>query len=233
MRIDRLRILLASVLALGFASAPGASLAQDYVRDGWYGGVRGFYALPDFDAEGKTEDAGGFAAYFGWRAWKMFGADLEFERVGNFHVSGKGAPSYDVRTFNFGLNLRAYPLGRLLDAASPLQRAQPYLSAGIANQWVKIDGNPGNERHEGDAAGRFGGGLDVYLTESLVLTADARYMLGFGEVSDERYWTFGGGLQWRFGAGGEAAAEGDEDAEDEAAEDDDGGAEDDAPDDEE
>ena len=45
MRIDRPRLLFVSALALGLAGVPAASLAQDYVRDGWYGGARGVFAL--------------------------------------------------------------------------------------------------------------------------------------------------------------------------------------------
>jgi opacity protein-like surface antigen len=162
-------------VALGIVTAPSASLAQEYLRDGWYAGARGVYALVDFDAAGKAENTFGFNTFLGYRMWKMFGADLEIEFIPGVHVSGKGSPSYEVRTFNFGFNFRTYPFGRLVEEGSWLERVQPYLSAGIANQWVRIDDNPGNKKHQGDAAGRLGGGLDVYLTESLALTADARY----------------------------------------------------------
>lgn len=220
MRIDRLRTRLVGAVAFGIMAAPSASFAQDYLRDGWYAGARGVYALVDFDAAGKAENTFGFNTFLGYRAWKMFGADLEFEYIPGVHVSGKGSPSFEIRTFNFGFNFRTYPLGRLIEEGSWLERVQPYLSAGIANQWVKIDGNPGNEKHQGDAAGRLGGGLDVYLTESLALTADARYTLGAGEVDDDRYWSLGWGLLYRFGAGGDGgslAEEEDEDEEHDAA----------------
>jgi len=46
--------------------------------------------------------------------------------------------------------------------------------------------------------GRFGGGLELYLTEHVALTFDASYLLGTGDVDDVRYTSLAGGLLARF-----------------------------------
>ena len=67
-------------------------------------------------------------------------------------------------------------------------------------QWVQSRGFSGGNAVDDDGgfAGRFGAGLEIYLTESIVLTGDASYSLPVGGASDFSYWTFGGGFQWRF-----------------------------------
>jgi len=45
---------------------------------------------------------------------------------------------------------------------------------------------------------RFGGGLDFYITESIVASAGVDYLLPTGDVEDLDYVSFGWGLQYRF-----------------------------------
>lgn len=49
-----------------------------------------------------------------------------------------------------------------------------------------------------DFAARFGAGLDIYLTENIVLSAGVDYVLPTGDVNDLDYVSFGGGGQYRF-----------------------------------
>ena len=45
---------------------------------------------------------------------------------------------------------------------------------------------------------RFGGGIDLYATENVVVTLEADYVYPFGSLDDLRYVTIGWGVQYRF-----------------------------------
>jgi len=215
MSIGRLRFPLASSLALGvaLAAAPSAR-GQDYVRDGWYAGGRGVFTQVDFDADGEATNDFGFNLFGGYRMLKGVASDFEFEYIDAIAVDGKPGPNFDVRTFDLAWNFRVYPLAWVFEPSSPLQRVQPYLSAGPSLQWVQLQRIPSGDRDEGNFAGRLGGGLDFYLTESIVLTADAIYTIGVGDVNDFPYWSLGWGFAYRFGGeGASSGAEAEEAAE--------------------
>jgi hypothetical protein len=44
--------------------------------------------------------------------------------------------------------------------------------------------------------------MDFYITQHVVLAATALYHWPVGSLEDFRYWSFGAGLQYRFGDGG-------------------------------
>jgi opacity protein-like surface antigen len=45
---------------------------------------------------------------------------------------------------------------------------------------------------------RFGGGLDFYLTENIVVSAEASYLMPTGKLNGLDYYSIGVGLQYRF-----------------------------------
>src|SRR5262245_34648435 len=206
---------LAAALAASVA-APPASAEDGYSRTGWYAGARGVYAVENFDVDGNADNDFGFNLFGGYRLFSFLSSDFEFEYIDALRVKGgAGNPNFDVRTFVLGWNFRAYPLSPLLEESSPLQRVQPYLSAGVSNQWVQLQRLPGGDRDEGNFAGRLGGGVDFYLTENWVLNADAIYTIGTGDVSDFPYLSVGWGFAYRFG-GGDSKGSADHEEEDEA-----------------
>lgn len=224
MPVLRLRRLLAASLALLAAPLLGASPAavQDYVREGWYVGARGVYAIEDFDVDASVDDDFGFNLFGGYRMFRGLASDFEFEYVDALSARGDPAgPNFDIRTFDFAWNFRVYPLAWAFEPSSVFQRVQPYLSAGPSIQWVQLQRLPGVDRDEGNFAGRLGGGIDFYLTQSVALSGSAIYTIGTGDVSDYRYLSVGWGLTYRFG-GGESSSAADEDPdEEEEAEDED------------
>jgi opacity protein-like surface antigen len=214
----RLRNLLAASLAAQASLLVGTprAHAEDYVREGWYAGARGVYAVENFDVDGTVDNDFGFNLFAGYRMFRGLASDFEFEYIDAFPVRGDPAgPNYDVRTFDLAWNFRVYPLAWAFEPGSVFQRVQPYLSAGPSLQWAQLQRLPGGDRDEGNFAGRLGGGIDFLLTENVALTADAIYTIGTGDVSDFPYLSIGWGLLYRFG-GGEASAG----AEDEPEEDD-------------
>lgn len=189
--------LAAAVLLL--APAPPAG-AQDYVREGWYVGARGVYAIEEFDVDASVDDDFGFNVFAGYRMYKGLASDFEFEYIDGLAARGHPAgPNFDVRTFDLSWNFRLYPLAWSFEPDSAFQRVQPYLSAGPSLQWVQLQRVPGNDRDEGNFAGRLGGGIDFYLTDGIALSADAIYTIGTGDVSDYPYLSIGWGITYRFG----------------------------------
>lgn len=198
----RLRGLIAPLLAVAAPLlAPTAPAdAQDYVREGWYVGARGVYAIEEFDVDASVDDDFGFNVFAGYRMYEGLASDFEFEYIDAFSARGRPAgPDFDIRTFDLSWNFRVYPLAWVFEPDSVFQRVQPYLSAGPSLQWVQLQRVPGGDRDEGNFAGRLGGGIDFYLTDSVALSADAIYTIGTGDVSDYPYLSVGWGITYRFG----------------------------------
>ncbi len=178
----------------------GRAAAQDYTRDGWYVGARGLWGVEDFDARASADDTWGADLYAGYRMGRNFAAEFEFEYFDGFDARLAPGNSGEYRLFSISLGMKVFPLARLFEPNSIYQRVQPYVTAAPSWQWVQTrrfsKGGAGSD--DGGFAGRFGAGLEIYLTNRLVLTGDASYSLPTGGVSDLSYWTFGGGFQWRF-----------------------------------
>jgi hypothetical protein len=51
---------------------------------------------------------------------------------------------------------------------------------------------------DGAFASRFGGGIDIFITRHVFLTADAAYVLPTGHLSELKQVQIGGALQYRF-----------------------------------
>ncbi len=83
-------------------------------------------------------------------------------------------------------------------------RYQPYLLAGGGVMTVEVETNDTTGLGTNDTetatniALRFGGGLDFYATERIVLTLGVDYVLPFGDLEDLDYVSIGWGLRYRF-----------------------------------
>ena len=83
-------------------------------------------------------------------------------------------------------------------------RFQPYAVAGIGVMTARLEIKDtvgfdvsGSDWSTGFAA-RFGGGVDLYVTQHFVLNAEIRYVLPTGDVEGLDMISFGWGLQYRF-----------------------------------
>ena len=177
--------------------------SQDYARSGFYAGagilggsyteaedeLEDFLAALGYTASVDIDTAFGFELYGGYRLHPNFAIEAEFEMLPeadfDIDVSGLGTLEGDLETWTFTGNLKAFPL---------TGRAQPYVLVGIGAMGVDID----EVGDESDFAARFGGGLDFYITEKIVISAGVDYLLPTGDVEDLDYVSFGGGLQYRF-----------------------------------
>jgi opacity protein-like surface antigen len=77
------------------------------------------------------------------------------------------------------------------------QRFQPFVLVGAGYYHAKYKLLDTKET-DGDAALRAGLGFDGYITEHVVITFDAQYVLPFGDVDDLDYTSIGVGVQYRF-----------------------------------
>lgn len=173
----------------------------DFTREGWYLQGQFMYGIDNFDGVSAKNALGGNGAA-GYRFHPLGAMDVEFEYLDQFDFEGQNQGQAKVNdTFNISLNGRLYPLATLFDAGSPANRFQPFLKLGVAWMWMRQDNPDGSKNNNGAVAGRFGAGLDVYVTEKIVLTLCGNFMLPNNPLEDRQYASVGGGLQYRFGGG--------------------------------
>lgn len=202
------RITLGWVLAtlLLLATPVSAQDDVDFMPDGWFMGIGATYGMEHFDGSDldTSENEWGGNIYAGWRFMRYFAGDLTFEYIDDLEVSDATPPGFnngvDVdRFYSLTVNGRGYlPLDKLSES---LARVQPYASAGfgLLHGRMKNHSGPSNDKEKGRFTGRVGGGLDISLTENLVLNASANYFLPTSALSDLNFLSVGFGLGWRFG----------------------------------
>lgn len=192
------------VAIASFLAAPAG--AQDHGRSGPYlgaGVLGGSYtqaeddlddALSLFGLQGADVDDAtvGFEVYGGYRIVPNFALELEFEMLPDTDISAFGTAS-DLLTLDATGNGKVFLL---------TDRIQPYLLAGVGFMHAELEtegpfGTSGTES-DTDFTARFGGGVDLYLTENVVLSVGADYLLPTGDLDGLDYVSYGGGLQYRF-----------------------------------
>ncbi len=160
----------------------------------------------------SIEDSGGLSALVGYRLASFFAAELQYEWVDEYDISGSaGAFSGSFYSIT----------GQTLTANTkfiiPVWRIQPYLVIGVGfSSWevdrgalgIVLEGlSPEIQIDNGNQtafAGRAGLGLDIYITEHIVLNAQGQVVLStlkqpdLGDIDDLNYLGFSAGLQYRF-----------------------------------
>ena len=184
--------------------------------------VDGDPGIYTFSFSGIDSDVFGVTGRGGYRCHPYVSAELQFERLSNFDggitettVNTWPSAADDVpRNFDFELESLVFTTnvkGHLLTG-----RYQPFVLAGVGFMRMEskardttskaaLDAPDPNRDRAADAgdiwvevALRFGGGLDFYLTENIVVSAEGSYLMPTGKLDDLDYYTFGLGLQYRF-----------------------------------
>jgi opacity protein-like surface antigen len=189
---------------------------EDFARRGWFVGVAGSYAIETFEDEAESDfqtvlgpdvnlsvdDSFGFNGRVGYRCHRRFSAEVEVEWLDGFK-SDLTQPGFeqlakvDYEPIVVTTNVKGYFL---------TGRYQPFLlvGAGAMTADMKLREPIGlaftGLHSESDNAFvmRFGGGIDLYATENVVLSVDADYVLPFGNLDALDYITIGWGIQYRF-----------------------------------
>lgn len=175
------------------------------------------------------DDSGGLNALVGYRAASFFAVEFEYEWIEEYDVDASGTGTVIVgpqlgQSINVGGNIYSIE-GHLLTLNTkwivvPVWRIQPYLTFGaglavydtdrgnaagvletITSNDVDIEGGT-----HAALAGRFGAGIDWYLTENFLINTHYNVLLttqdfktpGEDNVDDLNYMAFSAGLQYRF-----------------------------------
>lgn len=148
--------------------------SKDPGRAGPMLGLGAGFALQNFSniGAGDIENSGAYNATVGYRFNARFATDLYIERYQEFDFRDG-----DVNGWAVGMNGRGYLM---------TGRYQPFLLMGINFLDMETTNSSAvNTRKTDDGpAMRFGGGLDVFATDKMVVTSSISYMLGLGEVED-------------------------------------------------
>jgi len=171
-----------SILCL-LAATPVLAQVSDYARSGMYAQVNGVASFESFDGapSGLFDPAVGASGRLGFRMSPEFAVEGIVEYSGDF-VDASGI---DLSATLLSANARYYLL---------TGRVQPYVTTGVG--WGFANTNLGSD--ESGFVGRFGGGLDFYVSESWGLTGEFAYNVASGDIDGLNYTTLGWGAFLRF-----------------------------------
>jgi len=181
-------------------------------RRGWLLGAAGIYGADtkedtlehDLQSEAGTpvdfslKNSFGFKGQAGYRCHPRFSAEAEVEWLDGFDgtafLGSLGETvSIDLEPLVITTNLKGYVL---------TGRYQPFVLIGgggmiIETKFEDQAGLSAKDTLRGIVI-RFGGGVDFYATDQVVLTLGLDYLMPFGEVEDFDYVSIGWGLRYRF-----------------------------------
>ena len=216
----------------GFALAEEEADPDPFDRPGVYIGAGGTYqfnafsgriedviedevkdAIPGATADFDLDESAGFNALVGYRVWSWFALELQYEWVDEYDIDG----SIDLPLEISGklYSIEGHTLTANTKWIIPFWRIQPYLLIGgglaiadvskgsLADAIVSVGGDIDDGKNY-DPVARGGIGLDLYLTEHILINAQASAVLttlgnpDIGDVDDLNYMSFAAGLQYRF-----------------------------------
>jgi len=177
---------------------------------------RGIPIIPGPETTSNPDDSWSVKGSGGYRCHSRFSVGATVEYFGGFDTSWTGVMgtgSDDIDMFVATTDIKGYLM---------TGRYQPYLLAGGGTMHVKTEVTnptgigtttvnpfppPDNfpnitpvvqSRDYTDFVFRFGGGIDVYATDNVVVNIGASYLLPLGDVSGLKLFTVGGGIEYRF-----------------------------------
>jgi hypothetical protein len=218
------------LMSPGFALAEDEADPDPFDRPGFYIGAGGTYQFNAFsgriedviedevEVSGATADfdldeSAGFNALLGYRVWSWFALELQYEWVDEYDING----SIDLPVAISGklYSIEGHTLTANTKWIIPFWRIQPYLliggglamsdvSKGSLADIIVAGGIDIDDGKNYEPVGRGGIGLDLYITEHILINAQASAVLttlgspDIGDVDDLNYMSFAAGLQYRF-----------------------------------
>jgi opacity protein-like surface antigen len=189
---------------------------DDFARRGWLVGVSGSYAFQTFEDDQEhryrkqlgpdvnlaVDNSSGFNARVGYRCNARLSAEVEVEWLKGFG-SDLTEPGFeqlakiDFEPVVVTTNVKAYAL---------TGRYQPFLLVGAGamtadtevREPVGLAFTSVRSKSDNAFAMRFGGGIDLYATQNVVVSLEADYVLPFGNLDDLDYVSISWGIQYRF-----------------------------------
>jgi hypothetical protein len=178
--------------------------------------VDGDFFYPGPEPIGNSDDTWSISGRGGYRCHPRYSVGTTLEYFGGFDTDWSGATgmgSADIDMFVGAVDIKGY---------LATGRVQPYLLMGggtmtvqteVTNptavqksipdpdnegEYLPVRGSVTQSRSYQDFVFRFGGGIDLYATENVVVNVGATYLLPAGQVSTLDVFTFGGGIEYRF-----------------------------------
>jgi opacity protein-like surface antigen len=203
-------------MATAFLTRDDEDTEEGYDRRGFYLGLSASYARENFNdsdvddlrektgtikvlsLENDDDDVFGVMGRGGYRCHPYVSTELQFEWLDEFEGSGMmsddGGPPESFRSKLEPFVMTANVKGHLLTG-----RFQPFGLLGVGFMRLEAKGRAASFRETNvDVAMRFGGGLEFYATENVVVSAEASYLMPTGELNGLDYYSIGLGLQYRF-----------------------------------
>jgi opacity protein-like surface antigen len=158
-----------------------------------YLGLGAGFGFENFDDTGglDIDDAYGFDVWGGYRFVPHVAAEAQLEYLNGFDASIFGI-DLDGQALAVTGNVKVFPFANLSD------RVEPFLYAGMGVGWFEIDAGPLGDTDEADFIGRFGGGIDLYLSQNVALQVSSSYVLTTGDLDGLDWVSLVAGLQFRF-----------------------------------
>ena len=131
----------------------------------------------------KAKETVGTDVRVGYRMHRNIAAELQFQWFSPTTVKVAGIDLLEIETWTFTGNLKGYLLSkRMVEATGG--RIHPFLVAGVGLMHFDVQDKLGlGASSDGqDLVARFGGGLDVYVTNRLGIYLDVTYLLATGDV---------------------------------------------------
>ncbi len=199
------------------AATPTLAQEEDFARSGFYAGINAAgtaYVEVDSDARAglvaigyapdpDSEEPPGVGARVGYRFHPNLAGEAQLQWfshaktdftgyfTGDPETELRDVPVLRIETLSFTGNAKAYlPIGRFHPFA--------LVGAGILDYSVEDKIGIGMEADGVAFVGRFGGGLDVYFNEHVVLVLDSSYMIPTGGASRLEQIQVSVGLNYRF-----------------------------------
>ena len=196
--VRSLLLFLTVTLLVAFASAGTAQADDEGERPKGSVGVSYVYVFEDTSfqrALGSVDDGHGVSFWMDYRWNGFFASTVRAEYANGFQYAFLGD---DVRSevFTGTLGGKIYPLAGVTDAIDHV--VEPFIELGGGFAWAQTDLPDGADTKEAGFVGRFSGGVDVNLTDTIGLVGAVTYVLPTGEAYDYRYYSVSTGVQYRF-----------------------------------
>lgn len=172
----RIVLFLSLIVMPALASAEDVGEQKDYARRGGYFGVNGAFALENFPNSEGADHTFGASARLGYRFIPLFAAEAEVDWYDDF---GSGSVNLSATA-----NAKLYPV-------LWTGRVQFYLLGGLGFVTLDVD------EELTELLGKAGGGLDIYLTENIVVNIEMSYAMPFQDLEGFQYAPIKWGLQYR------------------------------------
>lgn len=180
--------------------------------------VDGDFFYPGPEAVGRSDDGWSVSGRGGYRCHPRYSVGVNLEYFGGFDTDWSGATgmgSDDIDMFVGAVDIKGFlATGRLqpflligggtmavqtkVTNPTAVQKSSPVDPQTVPPTYLPNRGPVIQSRSYQDFVFRFGGGIDVYATENVVVNVGATYLLPVGLVKTLDLFTIGGGIEYRF-----------------------------------